>query len=160
MEFEITIVINRPLEEVFAFFRDVDQHAGQKGSIVPVYDKITPGPVGVGTRYREVVQVMPFVTGEILTEVVEYEPSRRLVYRYVALGMEGELTYWFEIAGEGTQMVQRQSLRPGGLLRLFSPMIGAVFSRMIQRRLVGIKGLLESGHTVDGLAYGLGRGGS
>jgi uncharacterized protein YndB with AHSA1/START domain len=114
MEFELTAVINRPLEEVFAFFRDVDQHAGQKGTIVPVYDKITPGPVGVGTRYREVVQVMPFVTGEILTEVVGYEPSRRLAYRYVALGMAGELTYCFEAVKEGTRMVQRQSLRPGG----------------------------------------------
>jgi hypothetical protein len=145
MEFELTAVINRPLEEVFAFFRDVDQHAGQKGTIVPVYDKITPGPVGVGTRYREVVQVMPFVTGEILTEVVGYEPSRRLAYRYVALGMAGELTYWFEAVEEGTRMVQRQSLWPSGLLRLFSPLIGAMFSRMIERRLVGIKGYLESG---------------
>lgn len=145
MEFELTAVINRPLEEVFAFFRDVDQHAGQKGTIVPVYDKITPGPVGVGTRYREVVQVLPFVTGEILTEIVGYESGRRLAYRYVALGMAGELTYCFAAVEEGTRMVQRQSLWPGGLLRLFTPLIGAMFSRVIQRRLVGIKGYLESG---------------
>lgn len=144
MEFKLSAIIHKPLEEVFAFFRDIDQHAGQKGTIVPVYDKITPGPVGVGTRYREVVQVMPFVTGKILTEVVGYEPGRRLAYRYVALGMAGELTYWFESVEEGTQVVQRQSLRPSGLLRLFSPMIGAMFSRMIERRLVEIKGFLES----------------
>ena len=43
MGFELSIVINRPREEAFAFFRDIDQHAGQKGTIVPVYDKITPG---------------------------------------------------------------------------------------------------------------------
>jgi hypothetical protein len=144
MEFKLSAIIHKPLEEVFAFFRDIDQHAGQKGTIVPVYDKITPGPVGVGTRYREVVQVMPFVTGKILTEVAGYEPGRRLAYRYVALGMAGELTYWFESVEEGTQVVQQQSLRPSGLLRLFSPMIGAMFSRMIERRLVEIKGFLES----------------
>ena len=145
MEFELTAVINRSLEEVFAFFRDMDQHAGREGTIVPIYDKITPGPVGVGTRYREVVQVLPFVTGEILSEVVLYEPDRRLAYRYVALGMAGELTYSFEAVEEGTRMVQRQSLCPSGFLRLFSPVIGAMFSRMIERRLLGIKGLLESG---------------
>jgi len=144
MDFELTTVINRPLEEVFAFFKDVDQHAGQEGTIVPVYDKITPGPVGVGTRYREVVRLMPFATGEILTEVVGYEPDRRLAYRYVALGMAGELTYWFEAVEQGARLVQQQSLRPEGLLRLFSPMIGAVFSRMVRRRLVGIKSFLES----------------
>jgi hypothetical protein len=124
MDFELSATINRPLEEVFGFFRDIDQHAGQEGTIVPVYDKITPGPVGVGTRYREVVQVMPFVTGEILTEVVGYEPGQRLAYRFVALGMVGELTYRFEAAEEGTRVVQRQSLWPGGWLRLFSPMRG------------------------------------
>jgi hypothetical protein len=144
MEFELSAVITRPLEEVFAFFRDIDQHAGQKGTIVPVYDKITPGPVGVGTRYREVVQVIPFATGEILTEVVGYEPRRRLAYRFVALGMAGELTYGFEAVEEGTRVVQRQSLWPGGWMRLFSPMIGAMFSRMIARRLAGIKTFLES----------------
>lgn len=110
MDFELSAVVDRPLEEVFAFFRDVDQHAGQKGTIVPVYDKITPGPIGVGTRYREVVQLLPFVTGEILTEVTGYEPGRRLAYKSVALGMAGELTYSFEAAAGGTRVVQRQSL--------------------------------------------------
>ncbi|MDH7487977.1 MAG: SRPBCC family protein [Anaerolineae bacterium] len=144
MEFELSAVINRPLEEVFAFFRDIDQHAGQKGTIVPVYDKVTPGPVGIGTQYREVVQVMPFVTGEILTEVVGYEPGQRLAYRFVALGMAGELTYRFEAVESGTRLVQRQSLWPSGWMRLFSPLIGATFSRMIARRLAGIKSFLES----------------
>jgi len=144
MEFKLTAIINRPLEEVFAFFRDVDQYAGCKGTIVPVYDKITPGPLGVGTRYREVMQVLPFITGEIQMEVVGFEPSRRLAYRYVALGMEGELTYRFDAVVEGTRPVQRQSLWPGGLMRLFSPMIGVMFSRMVKRRLVWIKGFLES----------------
>ena len=144
MDFEFTAVINRPVETVFAFFRDVDRYAGQKGSIVPVLDKVTPGPIGVGTRYHEVVRVMPFVDGEVLTEVVGYEPGRRLAYKFVALGMAGELTYRFEAVGEGTRVVQQQSLRPAGLMRLFSPMIGAMFSRMAARRLAGIKEALEN----------------
>lgn len=145
MDFELTTVVNCPLEKVFAFFRDVDQHAGQKGTIVPVYAKITPGPVGVGTRYREVVRVASFVTGEILTEVTGYEPGQRLAYKYVALGMAGELTYRFEGTDGGTRVTQRQSLWPGKWLKLFSPMIGAMFSRQITRRLSGIKNLLENG---------------
>jgi hypothetical protein len=144
MEFELSAIINRPLEEVFAFFRDIDQHAGQKGTIVPVYDKVTPGNVGVGTQYREVVQLNPFVTGEIRTEVVGYEPGQLLAYRFVALGMAGELTYCFEAVEGGTRLVQRQSLWPSGWMRLFSPIIGSMFSRMIARRLAGIKRFLES----------------
>jgi len=145
VDFELAAVIRRPLAEVFAFLRDIDQHAGQKGTLVPVYDKLTPGPVGVGTRYREVVQLMPFVTGEVRTEVVGYEPGRRLAYRYAAMGMEGALTYWFAAVDEGTRLVQQQSLRPSGALRILSPMIGALFSVMLRWRLAGIKRQLERG---------------
>ena len=144
MEFELSILIKRPLEEVFTFFRDIDQYAGQKGTIVPVYDKITPGPAGVGTRYHEVVQIFPFMTGEVLTEIVEFEPGVRLEYKFVALGMAGKLAYGFENSGEGTRVVQQQSLQPAGWMRLFSPVIGVMFSWMIRRRLREIKTLLES----------------
>ena len=64
MEFEVEAVIDRSQEEVFAFFRDMHQLPSRKGSLVPVYDKITPGPVGVGTRIREVVRLLPFVGDE------------------------------------------------------------------------------------------------
>ena len=81
----------------------------------------------------------------LLTELVEYDPGERLAYQFVALGMPGELAYWFTAAEEGTRLVQRQSLQPGGWMGLFSPMIGAMFSRMIARRLAGIKAFLERG---------------
>lgn len=149
MEFEFKTVINRPREDVFAFFRDVDQQGGRKGSIVPVLDKTTPGPVSIGTRYYEVVQIMPFVTGKVFTEVVGIVPYRLLAYRFVALGMKGELTYLFQATSEGTVVVQKQSLLPGGMLKLFGPIIGALFSMMATARLAGIKNLLESKRVRD-----------
>ena len=145
MDFELSVIIHRPLEEVFTFFRDMDQHAGQKGTLVPIYDKITPGPISVGTRYREVVRVLPFITGAVWTEIVGFEPGARLAYAFVALGMPGELCYEFEPVATGTRIVQRQSLHPAGWRRLFSPLIRITFYRMIAWRLMGIKNLLESG---------------
>lgn len=145
MDFEFRSVVNRPLEDVFVFFRDIDQHAGRKGSIVPVLEKTTPGSVSIGTRYYEVVQILPFVTGKIVTEVVACEANRRLGYRFVALGMNGELSYLFQPAPAGTEIVQMQSLYPVGFLRIFKPVIGVLFSRMASKRLSGIKKVLESG---------------
>ncbi len=145
MEFEFKTTINRPLEDVFAFFRDVDQYGGWKGSIVPVFDKTTPGPVRIGTRYYEVVQILPFVTGKVFTEVIGFETNKRLAYKFVALGMEGALIYLFQTTHpEITEVVQKQRLLPRGMLRLFEPIIGALFSWMAKRRLSGIKSLLES----------------
>ena len=81
VKFEAHAIIHRWLEDVFGLFRDIDQHAGQEGSVVPVYYKTTPGPVGVGTRYREVVRLLPFLRGEVITAVIGCDPPRRLDYR-------------------------------------------------------------------------------
>ena len=145
MEFRFTAIIERPREEVFAFFRDVDQHAGQKGTRVPVYDKTTTGPVGVGTRYREVVQVLPLVRGEMISEVTCYEEGKRLEYRFSGLGMEGELAYSFMPLEDGTRVVQEQSLHPRGVLRPFGWLIGKMFYAAASRRLQVIKSLVEQG---------------
>ena len=88
MNFRFSVLIDRPPIAVFAFFRDVDQHAGQEGTPVPVYDKVTPGPVGIGTRYREVIQILPLIRGEMLSEITLYDEGQRLGYRFAGLGLE------------------------------------------------------------------------
>jgi hypothetical protein len=143
MEFRFTATIQRPPGQVFAFFRDIDQHAGRKGTRVPVYDKLTPDPVGLGTRYREVVQLLPLIRGEIISEITEYHEGKRLGYRFSGLGMDGALTYTFQAVDRGTYLVQEQSLNPKGVLRIFGTTIGKMFSFMAGRRLEGIKALLE-----------------
>lgn len=145
MDFRFSVIIALPPSAVFAFFRDIEQHAGQKGSRVPVYDKTTPGPPEVGTRYREVVQVLPLVRGEMLSEVTCYEEEKRLGYRFSGMGMAGELAYTFEPVGGGTSVVQVQSLRPCGLLRPFGRLIGKMFAAVAGKRLETIKAVLEQG---------------
>ena len=143
LAFHFAADVERPLDDVFGFFRDVDQHAGRVGTVVPVYDKLTPGPVGLGTRYREVVRVLPFVQGEIVSQVVCYEPPHKLGYRFAGLGMDGELEYRFQAVDCGTRVSQRQILRPRGLLKQLRPLIRITFGRVAGRRLVSIKALLE-----------------
>ena len=143
MDFEFVTVIDCPLADVFALFRDVDQYNEHEGSPVPVLDKITEGPVRVGTRYREVVQMMPFVTMTILSEITEYESERRLASRWWSNVMEGRLAYTFEPVDGGVRVIQKMSLNPKGVLRIFSPLIKAMFSRAAGQRLEGIKALLE-----------------
>jgi hypothetical protein len=143
MEFVFTTTIQRALGDVYGFFRDVDRHAAREGTAVLAYDKITPGPVEVGARYREVVQILPFARGEIVSEVTCYEPPHALHYKFSGLGMEGELEYRFEQERGGVRIVQRQVLRPRGIVKLFGPLIRKMFSRAAGRRLEAIKVLLE-----------------
>lgn len=144
MDFEFTAVIHCPLANVFELFRDVDQYNEHEGSPVPVLDKITDGPVRVGTRYREVVKMLPFVTMTILSEITHYESERRLASRWWSNVMEGRLAYEFEPAYGGVRVVQKMSLNPKGMLRVFSPLIKVMFSRAAAQRLAWIKAFLET----------------
>lgn len=149
MDFKFRAVIDRPQATVFAFFRDVDLHAAREGSVVPVYDKVTPGPAGVGTRYREVIKLLPGLSAEMHSEISHFEPDRSLGYSFTGLGMDGTLLYEFSVTDQGTLVVQRQTLQPRGLLALLEPLIGHAFSKAAGRRLEGIKRLLESGAAQD-----------
>ena len=145
MDFEFEAIIQRPPAAVFAFFRDIEQHAGRPGSVVPVYDKVTPEPTGVGTRYREVVRILPFWHAEVITEIVQLDPDRLLEVKFAFGGtMDGTLTYQLEPAGEGTRVIQRQSLRPRGVTQFFNPLVKLMFSKVAGRRLQAIKQILEA----------------
>jgi hypothetical protein len=73
------VVINRPIQEVFAFVTD---HSNDKywKPFVTESRKVTIGPIGVGTRFEIVTTAWGYRrAGEV--EVLEYEPSHRYVYK-------------------------------------------------------------------------------
>jgi len=140
--FELCIDISRPPVEVFAFLCNIDQMIAQtpleKRRLVPVYEKVTPGPVGVGTRYRELVRVLPFAHMEILNEITGFEPDQRLELEWTG-GGKGDLAYRLDLMRGGTRLHQRQSLEPRGVLRLFSPFISSAHPWMTSRSLLSIE---------------------
>lgn len=150
MYFELSIWINRPPSDVFAFLRDKDQYPQERGSPVLVLEKTTSGTPGVGTRYREVVQMLPFYRGEILSEITRYEPNEYLEEDFSGAGMRGHLAYHFLPENGGTKLIQYESLHYQGLLRLFEPLIGLVLERRLHERLALIKEIMDGGYTVTG----------
>jgi hypothetical protein len=144
MYFERQILIECPVERVFGFLRDKHTHTQAPGSPVLLLEKTTPGPVRPGTRFREVVRMLPWFTDEIISKITRFEPPYHLEEEFRASGMRGHLTYEFREHGEGTLVIQRESLHYSGLFRLFEPLIKAVLLPRIEQRLVDIKRLLES----------------
>lgn len=151
MEFERTIWIKRPPVDVFVFLRDKDLFPQEEGSAVLALEKITPGPAAVGTRYREVVRMLPFYNGEILSELTRFKPPTYLEEDFSGAGMEGWIGYEFRAEDGGTRLIQREWLRYRGLLYLFEPLIARMLLKKIEERLVGIKQVLEGGLQVGEL---------
>ncbi len=148
MEFERSISIQRLPQDVFCFLRDKDQFPQEADSPVLVLEKTSPGPAGVGTRYREVVQMFPLVRGTILSEIRRYEPPVHLEETFEGTGMQGSLTYTFQATQGGTLLIQQETVHFKGLLWLFAPILERMLLKKIEERLAGIKQILESGWPV------------
>lgn len=144
MIFERVISIRCKPKEAFVFLRDKDQFQQEPGSSVLVLEKTTPGPVGVGTCYSEVVQMFPLIKGEILSTIQRYEPPRYLEESFRGTGMDGYLAYEFIPVEEGTLLVQRETIQFHGLFGLFSPLMERMLLKEVETRLEEIKKFLES----------------
>lgn len=150
MTFKLSISINRPPADVFGFLRDKDKYPQEEGSPVLLLEKTTPGPPRVGTHYREIVRMLPFYRGEILSEITRFEPNEYLEEDFKGAGMVGHLAYQFLPDGDGTTLIQREVLHCRGLLKLCEPLVKFFLGRRLRERLEDIKAVLESGFTTAG----------
>lgn len=101
------IVVERtiaaPPERVFAAATDIHRWP----EIVPAIEKVevlTPGPMGVGTRFRETRRMMGREGTEEMT-VTSFDPPRGYVLGAQSHGCRYRTELRFEPAGAGTRMV-------------------------------------------------------
>jgi hypothetical protein len=144
MEFSLSIAVHRPVAEVFEFLEDMRNHPQEERSQVILVEKLTPEPVGVGTRFREMVQTLPFVRVEMISEVTQYDRNERIEITWHGGGMEGVLTYCLESHNGVTGLSLHETVTAKGLTRFAEPVIRRTFERMLVNRLHGIKRVLES----------------
>lgn len=137
------ILIERPVAEVFDYVAD-ERHEPAYNAAMLRSEKVTDGPIGVGTRFRATVrQGLRPVDMEI--EFTEYDRPRLLASTTdtETLHIAGTLT--FGPAGSGTRMGWTWDLHPRGLMRALAPLVTWIGRRQEQRVWSGLKRLLESG---------------
>ena len=135
------IVINRPVEQVFDFVADERNEPRFNPKMLTV-EKVTPGPVGKGTRFRTQVKARQR-TAEMSVEFTAYDRPRRLTSVSKLSNMEIEGTLTFDPVPEGTRMRWSWDLAPRGILRLATPVIGLIGRREERTIWTSLKHLLE-----------------
>ena len=87
------IDIARPVEEVFDFVADERNEPRYNPRMLRV-EKLTPGPIGVGTRFRAEMKTMPR-PAEMTTEFTGYDRPTRLASttRLSTMEIRGTLTF-------------------------------------------------------------------
>jgi Polyketide cyclase / dehydrase and lipid transport len=135
---EHAVDIQRSPAEVFDYCTDLSREPEWNPRTRRI-NKLTDGPIGLGTRY-----LGEWIKGDPMTiELVRFERpvawasvgrSRRLV-----ANSNGQVS----TTPGGTRLVVRIQLRPQGALRLLLPVLGPIMRRREQRNLRAIKLALE-----------------
>ena len=142
IEFSNEVRIARAPDEVFAFLARFENVPRWNYAIVETR-KETPGPVGVGTRYRQ-IRSLPRRAEESF-EVIEHEDGRRLAIRGTIGPFEGDLVYALEPQDGGTRLVNSAELEGRGAARLLGKLGTSRLRDAVARNLEELRRLLEGG---------------
>lgn len=101
-DFNASVIICEPVEEVFAYFADMG-NAPEYMNKVESTEKQTDEPIGIGTKYKEIRNVRGNkVYAEI--EYLAYEENVGFIRRSSSNGLTVDYAYHFSEIPEGTQV--------------------------------------------------------
>ena len=137
------IVIDRPVEAVAAYAGNPD-NAPEWYVNIKAIEWVTEPPVQLGSKMAFVARFL----GRRLAytyEVVELEPTRKMVIRTAEGPFPMETTYSWHAEGENsTKMTLRNAGIPTGFSKLMAPMMARAMRKANQKDLVSIKAILEA----------------
>lgn len=139
---EDSVIIGRPLAEVFAYVADLSHGPEWQNGLLEVR-KTTEGPLGVGTRFTFVRKFLGQKL-EASNEFVEYKPDTIVTFRTLSGTMPVIASYLFEPVPEGAKVTCKIEMQPGGFSRLAEPLIAATVRREMAAEFGFLKDLLES----------------
>jgi uncharacterized protein YndB with AHSA1/START domain len=146
MNVQTSVVINRPIEQVWAYLDDHSHEMEWRAPSLKRLDQVGSGPAGVGTRYEGVIAFGP---GDYpyVSELTRYEPPNRVSWKGVSsagwvIGSSG--SYILEADGDHTRLTHEIDLEPNKFAgRLVMPLVGALGSRGVMPMLVKLKAGVE-----------------
>lgn len=141
------IIIRRPVDEVFDFVAD-ERNEPRYNPQMRHAEKITSGPIGVGTTFRAVIvsrgqRVVTTVT------YTEFERPWRLTSTTHLSSMDIEGTLTFEPVPEGARMRWYWLLKAHGLLKLIGPLVARAGRSQEEANWSGLKRYLEEAATEE-----------
>ena len=143
MEIEKTIVIGRPVEEVWAFIADARNDPRWCKKVESV-DQVSGDEPGPQARYRVLHRPIPLKKPkELAVTVDEYSPPSRLRLREEDDDGVFNVTYELEPLADGTRLTQHDRIE-WKIPRFQYPIARRMVSRDIANQLSGLKRRLEA----------------
>jgi uncharacterized membrane protein len=137
-----SVVINRPVEEVFAALVDFEADPEWQPAVLQSWHT-PPGPVRIGTRTYQVRKVFGRRM-EYTSIVTNLEPNRMIVCMSLS-GVSPAVctTYMLEPINGGTKLIVAIDLEIRGMSKGIAPLLKYRLIKDVARRFATLKGRLE-----------------
>lgn len=139
LSYRTETVIRRAPEDVFDYCSDLRSEL-QWNPKAKYVEKLTDGPVGVGTRYR----ARWANSGPTAVEVIQFDRPRSWETNAKARGMGVRFRGTVTDAGSGARYTADLELHPRGLAWLVAPLALLAMRRQDQQHMRRIRDALES----------------
>lgn len=151
ISFKNTVVINRPIEEVFAYLSDVTRQTEWSSAVQSIrLEELEP--VQQGTRYWQTVKMLGR-QAEGLFEISDYQPNRKIGFKSVTGPMPISWSMTLTALQGGTQVDAQSEAEPGGVFKLAEPLMGKAMRRQAESDFATLKDLLEASETLAVLSH-------
>lgn len=140
IQHQVSVHINRPMEQVFAFVADAKNLRTWQSNLVE-NEQLTEEPARVGTRFREVRRTGPRQS-EIQAEITVFEPHKHFATRTLT-GPQVTVSYDFEDENGGTRLTYKFVMITSGFMRLLEPLISGSMKKDSNLDFEKLKHVLE-----------------
>ncbi len=141
-KFEVGVVINRPVEEVFAFTANPENDT-QWVSGIQESRLTSDGPLGKGSTAVEVIRFLGRRM-EIEFLITEYEPDRKWSAKSTGGPISFEQTVTYEPVDGGARLTTTVEGDAKGFFKLADPILARMVKRLTEADLGNLKDLLEA----------------
>lgn len=139
---EASILINKPVNDVFAFLLDGTNNPRWRPAVIDI-QKMQGKPEGVGAVYKQGLKGPGGRRIDGDYEITEARPNELIKFQVIAGPARPQGTYAFKAEGNSTQLTFTLHFEPKGLGRLMDPMITNTMKEEVAT-LSNLKSTLES----------------
>ena len=137
---ESTVVIQKPVADVYAFVNDPENTTKWQGGVEAV--KYPEGPPAVGTQFTEVRKFMGKEMNTVL-EITALVANQKYGAKVVKGPVPYEVEVTFTAEGGGTKMTTVVSGEPGGFFKLAEGMVAKQLEQSLGEDSARLKTLME-----------------
>lgn len=141
IQHEVTIHLNKPVEQVFAFLVDTGKLSTWQSNLIKL-ERITEGPLRTGSRFREIRRIGKRES-EVQGEITALELNKRLETK-TTTKPQAMVSYLLNPEQGGTRLMYKFVLVTSGLMRLAEPMIAGSIKKESESDFETLKRILEN----------------